>query len=69
MYMFNVNWRYNRPIVTPIVAPIHIKHVHFSVSHQWAIYQKYSRRSHELPSGYGALTTGKMAPVSKKEIT
>ena len=34
-------------IVAPIVTPIHIKHVHSSVSYQWAIYQKYNWRGHE----------------------
>ena len=52
--MFNMNRRYNRSIVAPIVELIQIKHVHSSVSYQWAIYQKYDRRCHESPSGYGA---------------
>ena len=51
MYMFNMNRRYNRPIVTPI----QIQNVHSSVSFQRAIYQKYDWRGRELPSGYGAL--------------
>ena len=38
-----------------ICAPIQIKHVHSSVSYQWAIYQKYNPRGRELPSGYGAV--------------
>ena len=50
--MFNMN---NRPIVAVIVSPIQIKHVHSSVSYQWAIYQEYNRRCHESPSGYGPL--------------
>ena len=50
MYMFNTNWRYNRPIVTPI----QIQNVHSGVSFQRATYQKYDRRGRELPSGYGA---------------
>ena len=37
--------------------PIQIKPVHSSVSYQWAIYQKYDRRGHESPSGYGPLGT------------
>ena len=45
--MFNMN--------RPIVAPIQIKHVHFSVSYQQATNQKYDRRAHESPSGYGPL--------------
>ena len=45
------NWRYIRPIVAPIAAPIHIKHVHSSVSYRWEIYQKYDRRGHESPNG------------------
>ena len=45
------NRRYNRPIV----APIHIKHVHSTVYYQWATYQKYDQRGCELPSAYGAL--------------
>ena len=32
-------------------------HVHYSLSYQQAIYQKYDQRGHELPSGYGPLTT------------
>ena len=59
MYMFDLNRRYNsrydRRYNQPIVSPIHIKHVHSSVSYQWAISQKYGRRGHESPSGYGAL--------------
>ena len=50
MYMFNMNQRYNQLII----APIHIKHAHFSVSYHrdpsilcW--------RGHESPSEYGAL--------------
>ena len=42
-----MNQRYNQPIVAPIVAlivvPIQIKHVHSSLSYQWAIYQRYNR--------------------------
>ena len=53
MYMFDLNRRYDLPIVLPIVVPIQIKHVHSSVSYHWAIYQKYDRRGHESPSGYG----------------
>ena len=43
--MFDMNQRYIRPIIlfiALIVAPIaaiQIKHVHSSVSYQWAIYQ------------------------------
>ena len=59
MYMFNMNWRYNQPFVAPIasaiVPPIHIKHVHASVSYQLAIYQKHNRRGREMPTGYEAL--------------
>ena len=51
MYMFDLNQRYNRPIV----APIQIKHVHSSVAYQWAIYKKYDRCGYESPSGYGSL--------------
>ena len=51
MCIFNVN----QPFVVPIVVPIHIKHVHFSVSYQWVIYQKFDWRGHESPSGYGPL--------------
>ena len=43
-------WRYNQLIV----ALAHIKHVHSIVSYQLVIYQKYDRRGHPLPSGYGA---------------
>ena len=56
---FNMNQRYHRLIVVPIVAPIvpsiQIKHVYFSISYQWVIYQKYNWRGHALPSGYGAV--------------
>ena len=51
MYMFDLKWRYDRPILGPII----IKPVHSSYPYQWAIYQKYNRRGHESPSGYGAL--------------
>ena len=60
--MFDLNWRYNQcynqSIEVPIVAPIHIKYVHSSVLYQWAIYQKYDRHGHALPSGYVALGIG-----------
>ena len=52
MYMFDLNWRCNRCNNWLIVPPIH---VHSSVSYQQAIYQKYSWRSRESPSGYGPL--------------
>ena len=55
MYMFDLNWQYNWRYNRSIVLPIHIKHVHFSVSYQWAIYQKYDRRGSESPNGYGVL--------------
>ena len=59
MYMFDMNRQYTRPIVAltvvPIVPPIEIKHVHSCVSYQRVTYQKYNRRGHESPSGYGAL--------------
>ena len=53
--MFNMNKRYDLPIVASIVAPIQIKHVHSSVSYHWAIHQNYYQCGHELPNGYGAL--------------
>ena len=41
--MFDMNRRYNWPIVVPIVLPIvppiQIKHDHSSVSYQWVIYR------------------------------
>ena len=53
MYMFDLNrWynrRYNWGNTWLIVALIHIKHVHSSVSYQWATYQKYNRCGHESP--------------------
>ena len=56
--MFNMDRRYNRPIVAPIVSPIvtpiQIKHVHSSVSYQRAINQRYNRRG-LASSGYGPL--------------
>ena len=56
MYMFRLNQCYNNwPIAAPIVAMIHIKHVHSSVSYYQAFYQKYDRCGHAFPSGYGAL--------------
>ena len=53
MYMFDMNRRYDRPLV----PPIQIKHIHSSVSYQWAIYQKYNLCGCESPSGYGALVS------------
>ena len=50
MYMFDLN---RRPILLAITVPIQIKLVHSSVSYQQATYQKYNRRAHESPSGYG----------------
>ena len=55
MYMFNMNRLYNRPIVAPVVVLIQIKYVYFSVSYQWAIYQKYDRWGHTSPRRYGPL--------------
>ena len=49
--MFDLVRRYNQRIV----VPIQIKHVHSSVSYQWAIYHKYHWCGHESPIGYGAL--------------
>ena len=48
--MFDVNRHYDRPYNWP---SIQIKHVHSSVPYQEATYQKYDRRGHESPSGYG----------------
>ena len=53
--MFDLKRCYNGPIVALVVAPIHIKHVHSSVSYRWAIYKKYDRRGCESPSGYKPL--------------
>ena len=59
MYVFDLNRRYNQHYneryIRPIVPLIHIKHGHYSVSYQWAIYQKYDWHGCESPSGYGAL--------------
>ena len=55
MYMFDLNRSYNQRCNRPIVAPIHIKHVQYSFSYQWATYQKYDWCGCESPSGYGAL--------------
>ena len=46
MCMFNMN---------PIVAQIHIKQIHSSVSYQWPIYQIFNRHGCEWPRGYVAL--------------
>ena len=57
--MFDLqNQLYNQLIVAPFIALIHIKHVYSSVSYQKAIYQKYDRRGHKLPSGYGPYVSG-----------
>ena len=61
MYVFDLDWHYNRLIVALslalIVAPIttnsNTNHVHSSVPYQWAIYPKYDRRGHASPSEYG----------------
>ena len=53
--MFYLNQSYNRRCNRPIAAPIHIKHVQYSFSYQWATYQKYDWCGCESPSGYGAL--------------
>ena len=45
----------NPSIVAPIVAPIHIKHVHSSLSYQLTTYPKSDWRGRESPSGYGPL--------------
>ena len=54
MYMFDLNGQYDRPDDQP---PIQTKHVHSSVSYTQATYQKYDRRVHKSPSGYGPLRT------------
>ena len=54
MYMFDLNWCHDWPIVAPIVVQIQIiYYVHSNVSYQWVIYQKYDRHGHESPGGYG----------------
>ena len=57
--MFYLNRRYNRRYSRrynrPIVPPIHIKHVHSSLSYKQATFHKYDRRGNESPSGYGPL--------------
>ena len=50
--MFDLNGQYDLPDDRP---PIQIKHVHSSVSYQQTSYQKYDRRGHKSPSGYGPL--------------
>ena len=63
MCMFYLNRRYNWGYDRPIVPPFHTKHVHSSVSYQWATYQKYDRRGHESPNGYGPLGWDQTAGV------
>ena len=48
--MFDLN---QRPILWPIIVPIQIKHVHYSMSYQQAIHKEYDHHGHESPSGYG----------------
>ena len=68
--MFDLNWwdnrRNNRRYDRPIVAPIHIKHVHSSVSYQWEIYQKYDQRGCASPSGCGALRPVPTKPIGRR---
>ena len=68
MYMFDLNrWynqRYNQRYNRPIVPPIHIKHVHSSLSYQQATYPKYDRCAHVSPSGYGALVSPQPSQTS-----
>ena len=52
MYMFDLNRCNNRQIL----ALIHIRPVHSSVSYQWAIYQKYDRRVYKSASVVWPLT-------------
>ena len=52
MYLFDLNLRL---ILWAIVLPIHIKHVHSSMSYIQATHKKYDRGGHESPSGYGPL--------------
>ena len=68
MYMFDLNRRYNRPIVTPIVAPIHTKPVYSNISYQQAIAQKYSRRGRDSPSGYGPLEVIVLKKLPEKRL-
>ena len=59
MYIFDLNrrynWHYNCPYNQLILALIHIKFVHSSISYQWAINQKFDWRVCKSPSGYGPL--------------
>ena len=50
--MFDMNRDYDRPDNQPLIQ---IKHVHYCFLYQQGTFQKYDRRSHELPSGYGPL--------------
>ena len=54
MYRFNTNRHYNWPIVAPIVALI-INQTRTLQSIIPTGDQKYDRRGHESPSGYGSV--------------
>ena len=48
--MFDLNRRYNRPIVAPFVTPIQIKRI-FQSPIPMEDLSKYDRRGHASPSG------------------
>ena len=53
--MFDMNRRYNGPIVPPIVPPIGHQTCTFQCSIPTGDLSKYDRHGCESPSGYGAL--------------
>ena len=55
--MFDLNRRYNRPIVPPIVPPIEDQTCTLQSIIPTADLSKIDRRGHESPSGYGPLVT------------
>ena len=55
MYMFDMNRRYNPPIVPPIVPPIGDQTCTFQCIIPTGDLLKYDRRGRESPSGYTPL--------------
>ena len=66
MYMFDMNRRYNRPIVPPIVPPIGDQTCTFQCIIPTGDLLKYDQRGRESPSGYAPLEAMQVTEIFKK---
>ena len=58
VHLYSESVLYNQPCYRPIIAPIKDQTCTFQCVIAM-VYQKYNRRGHESPSGYGALNNKK----------